>query len=78
MAHNNTTDDLIRIIRNALNSYGIVDALPSAQIIIQDYNKFLDLKPEICAGSQLDINDLTYSDKTRIIELYLEFNASVN
>ncbi|HDK6402060.1 TPA: hypothetical protein M4198_002720 [Klebsiella variicola] len=78
MTHNNTTSELIRIIRNALNSYGIVDALPSAQIIIDDYNAFLLLKPDICIDSQLDINDLTYSDKTRIIELYLEFNAAVN
>lgn len=78
MTHNNNPDDLIRIIRNALNSYGIVEALPSAQIIINDYHAFQELKPTICSNAQLDITDLTYSDKTRIIELYLEFNAAVN
>lgn len=78
MSHENNPEELIRIIRNALNSYRIVAALPSAQIIIADYNAFLLLKPELCTNSELDINDLTYSDKTRLIELYLEFNAAAN
>ncbi|EEX5032459.1 hypothetical protein D0560_004922 [Escherichia coli] len=78
MTHNNNPEELIRIIRHSLNSYRIVEALPSAQIIIDDYNEFLRVKPDICTDSQLDINDLTYSDKTRIIELYLEFKSAAN
>ncbi len=76
ISHDNSPEKFIKIIRDCLSSYRIVQRIPSAAIIIEDYRRFLGIKPALCAQLQLVEHELTFNDKTSIIECYIEFYAA--
>ncbi|MFV5217924.1 hypothetical protein ACJ42X_008690 [Klebsiella pneumoniae] len=78
MSHDNSPEKFIKIIRDCLSSYRIVQRIPSAAIIIEDYRRFLGIKPALCAQLQLVEHELTFNDKTSIIECYIEFYAAAS
>lgn len=73
-AHNNNYQDIIRKIRNWLNTHNELQPLIGATAIIVKYDAYLIDKPNILSGLNLTAEDVQYSDKTQIIENWILLN----
>ncbi len=73
-AHNNSYDEIIRKIRNWLNTFPILQPLPGAVAIIHKYTHYLVDKPNIYTRLKLTSEDVQYADKTQIIEGWIQLN----
>ncbi|MCG6146570.1 hypothetical protein [Leptospira bandrabouensis] len=72
--HNNNPEDLIKVVRNTLNSINREKPLPGATYILGKYEVFQKGKPAIIRNLSLTKEDITYSDKIQIIENWLQMN----
>ncbi|EJL6560512.1 hypothetical protein NMS15_003456 [Vibrio cholerae] len=74
-SHNGKPEDLIKGLRNVLNTNSD-SALPGAKTIIGQYEKYQAAKPFIKDGLGLHADDeLTYSDQVKIIQQWIKFNS---
>jgi hypothetical protein len=69
--HKDDPNELIRAIRNSLNSAKIVSPIIGAQSIIDSYKNFQDVLPIIKSNLLIDDTDITFVDKTQLIEQYI-------
>lgn len=70
--HKSDPEILIRLIRNALNTAKVNGPIAGAQEIIDDYKKFQLTLPKIRKELSLSKHDVTYADKTHMIEQWLK------
>lgn len=74
-AHEGKPQLFIRRIRDALNTAKINGPISGADAIIDSYNKFQDVLPDLRTELNLSENDITYADKTQMIEQWLKIAA---
>ena len=70
-SHNNSPDQIIKSIRKFLHTSKINSEIVGADKITKEYYAYTEAKPEIMKEKHLTINDLTYADKTQLIERWL-------
>jgi len=70
-AHNNNPQEIIRKIRNWLNTYSDLQPLIGATAIINKYESYMVDKPNILISLNLTKEDVQYTDKTQIIENWI-------
>jgi hypothetical protein len=75
-AHGNSHIEIIKVIRNWLNTYIDLQPLIGATAIIDKYSAYLKDKPSILMKLNLTDEDVQYSDKTQIIEKWIILNAN--
>lgn len=68
--HNNTEEGVIKIIRNWLASK-TNQTIPSASIIINDYQRFLSDLPDLCKDNQWIIDELTFDEYSTLVTSWL-------
>jgi hypothetical protein len=73
-AHNSDPESLIRSIRNTLNTAKVDGPIVGAEAIIGDYKGFQEMLPQIREALSLSESDVTYADKTQMIEQWLKIN----
>lgn len=73
-SHSNNPDEVIRKIRNWLNTFVDLTPLPGAAAIIGKYHEYLTLKPDILVKFRLTDEDVQYADNTQIIEQWILLN----
>lgn len=73
-AHDNDPTQVIRKIRNWLNTYPILRPLAGATAIIEKYQRYRLDWPNILPTLNLDEDDVQYSDRTQIIEEWISLN----
>ncbi|MBW1616183.1 MAG: hypothetical protein JRJ49_06545 [Deltaproteobacteria bacterium] len=73
-AHNNNPRQIIKNIRNWLNSLNTGSKLPGATAIINKYEEFLKKKPQIFKKFHLALDDVEYADNIQIIEEWINQN----
>jgi len=73
--HKNEPGTLIKCIRNSLNSSRISGPIVGAESIIKNYRKYQSTEPAIRKAMSLEIDDVTYADKTQMIEQWLKMTA---
>lgn len=74
-AHEGKPELFIRSIRNTLNTAKVNGPIPGAEAIVDSYNNFQIVLPDLRTELKLSENDMTYADKTQIIEQWLKLNA---
>lgn len=74
-SHNNKPDNMIRAIRNWLNTIPGKSILPGPEKIYTRYKRFSDEMPRICAALNLNEDDLTYTDYCAVVSSWLEENS---
>jgi hypothetical protein len=74
-SHNNKPDNIIRAIRNWLNTIPGKSILPGSTKIFSRYKRFIDEIPRICAVLNLNEDDLTYTDYCAVVSSWLEENS---
>ena len=74
-AHDGNPQSFIRLIRNTLNTAKINGPIPGADAIIKSFSNFQLVLPELRAELKLSENDITYADKTQMIEQWLKMAA---
>lgn len=72
--HKSSPDLLVKSIRNTLNTARINGPIAGAESIIEKYKAFQAMLPGIREGLSLSENDVTYADKTQMIEQWLKIN----
>jgi len=73
-AHDSDPESLIRSIRNTLNTARVDGPIAGAEKIITSYKDFQSFLPDIRDSLSLSENDVTYADKTQMIEQWIKFN----
>ena len=73
-AHDNDPTQVIRKIRNWLNTYPTLRPLAGATAIIEKYQRYRLDWPNILPTLNLDEDDVQYSDRTQIIEEWISLN----
>lgn len=73
-AHNNDPLEVIRKIRDWLNTLGINNPLPGATLIIRKYQDYLIDYPNILSRIHLTVDDVQFADRTQIIEEWIKLN----
>jgi hypothetical protein len=73
-AHNGEPEQIIRNIRNWLNTFDEFHPLPGASAIISKYNDYLVARPNIMNRLNLTAIDVQFADKTQIISQWIGFN----
>lgn len=73
-AHDSNPESLIRSIRNTLNTARVNGPIVGADKIVSSYKEFQLVLPDIRNGLSLSENDVTYADKTQMIEQWLKIN----
>lgn len=73
-AHNSNPESLIRSIRNTLNAAKVNGSIAGAEAIINSYKNFQLVLPDIRTELLLSESDVTYADKTQMIEQWLKIN----
>lgn len=72
--HKSSPDLLVKSIRNSLNTARINGPIAGAESIIVNYKAFQTMLPAIREGLSLSENDVTYADKTQMIEQWLKIH----
>lgn len=75
-AHGNQPETLIKSLRNALNAANLNGHIAGATAIIESYNQFQAKLPDLMKELHLQDEDVTYADKTQMIEQWLKFTAT--
>ena len=70
-AHDNQPEGVIKAVRNWLNTQVVKAPLPGAKAIIRDYHEFQLSLPDILADSQLEDDEVSFSDWSRFIQSWL-------
>lgn len=73
-SHGNVPEDLIRTIRNSLNSANHNGHIAGAHSIISSYTQYQAKLPELMQELSLQEDDVTYADETQMIEQWLKLN----
>lgn len=68
--HNNTTEDAIKVVRNWL-SHKTPEKLPSASIIISEFEKFNADLPELCEENQWTPEELTFGEYSTLVTTWM-------
>jgi len=68
--HNNKTEDAIRVVRNWL-SRKTTESIPSASIIISEFEKFNADLPELCEENQWIPEELTFGEYSTLVTSWL-------
>lgn len=71
-AHANSTDQIIRKIRNWLQNSTKRKTIPGPASIIEKYQRFNDQLPEICEGTQRKVEDLLFNEYALIASEWLK------
>lgn len=71
-SHNSNPYELIKAIRNTLNAANIDGHILGATRIIDNYREFISNLPDIQKNLSLSPGDVTYADKTQMIEQWLK------
>lgn len=71
-SHNNNPESLIKSIRNLLNSANLNGHIAGATLIIDSYNQYRAQLPDLMDELSLREDDVTYADKTQMIEQWLK------
>lgn len=71
-AHSNDPDEAIKCIRNWLSKKARY-AIPSASIIIEEYNTFLENLPALCQASNWKPDELTFDEYSNLVTSWLVF-----
>lgn len=72
--HNNDPEEIIRHIRNWLNSSTGRKTIPGGSEIIRHYRMFREDLPDMCQAIPIELGELTYNDYTNFIEEWLKEN----
>lgn len=75
-AHGNQPETLIKSLRDALNAANLNGHIAGATAIIESYNQFQAKLPDLMKELHLQGDDVTYADKTQMIEQWLKFTAT--
>lgn len=70
-AHKNDPNEIIKVVRNWLSTSLKKKVIPSASFIQKQYELFRSQMKRICDSSNLDAEDLQYTDFCHIIEIWL-------
>lgn len=68
--HNDKTDDAIRVVRNWL-SHKTTESIPSASIIISEFERFNADLPELCEENQWTPEELTFGEYSTLVTSWL-------
>ena len=71
-AHENKIENVIKILRDWLNSASRRKTIPGGTAILKRYNQFLGELPAICQVGELELQELTYNDLTTFISAWLQ------
>lgn len=74
-SHNNDPKQVIKMIRNWLNTYSTLSPLPGANAIIKKYQQYFIDRPHILKSLNLIDDDVQYSDRIQIIEEWIALNS---
>ena len=69
-AHKNSSDEVIKCIRNWLVKK-TEDTIPSASVISTDYARFLKALPELCKDSRWEVSELTFDEYSSLVTAWL-------
>lgn len=72
-SHDSNPESLIKSIRNSLNSANLNGHIAGAASIIDSYNQYQAKLPDLMGELFLQHDDVTYADKTQMIEQWLKF-----
>jgi hypothetical protein len=71
-AHSDNPEEVIRHVRNWLNSASGRKTIPGGGEILRRYQQFKTDLPEMCQRVPIEVGELTYNDYTNFIELWLK------
>ena len=78
--HKNTIENAIKVIRNWLSKKS-VRTIPSASILISEYNKFKENLPTLCEDTKWIPEELTYEEYLSLVISWIalpEYNPELN
>lgn len=70
-SHQNQATQAITHVRNWLNTTSHRRTLPGGRAVLQHYQQFLADLPGLCANIPIGIDELTYSDYTNFVSVWL-------
>lgn len=72
--HNNTSEGIIKCVRDWLRTASGRRTIPSGSIISERYQNFVEDLPETARECRLTVGDLIFNDYTLVIEEWLKAN----
>ena len=75
--HADDPEQIIKVVRNWLQTASKKTLIPSALIIKNQYSIFLNELPSICEESQFDLDDLSYNEYLTIVEEWIDEYSDV-
>jgi hypothetical protein len=75
-SHNNDVGDAIRVVRNWLHTqHGGVLAMPGYRVVSDRFVVFEKELPAMCQTTNLDVRDLTFVERSRLVSAWLAQNS---
>ena len=75
-AHNNSSEDIIKVVRDWLRNASKRKTIPSGSIISRRYQDFRRDLPQIARKCKLTVEDMIFNDYTLVVTRWLETKAN--
>ena len=70
-AHNNSPEEIVKVVRNWLRTASEREMIPSGSIIWERYQEFMRDLPQLAQECQLEVDELIFNDYTSVITRWL-------
>jgi hypothetical protein len=75
-AHNNSPEEIIKVVRNWLRTASGRETIPGGHILWERYQAFMEDLPQMAQGFQLEVEDLIFKDYILVLTRWLRTETS--